>query len=206
MRWFIAGAGALVVSWAVFLASPFLAARDLATALEDRDLGRIEARVNFRALRTSLARGLVTDALAQKAALDIAGGSDAQVAASVAAIAAEPLLGEVVTPSGLANLVRAVRAEAGPARPADDGPADGPDLGIRRLDAVPALLRSARWRGFRTLYLTLPPQATPNRQVRLQLRLSRLSWRLVALELLPETRTRLLEELVGRRGAARRAG
>lgn len=192
MRWFIAGAAALVVLWAAYLASPFWAARDLAAALETGDLPRIEARVNFRALRLSVARQIASEALAQKAALGLVGGSEAQLATSALAVASEPMLGEIVTAQGLAVIVRTLRpaVEAAPGRP---------DLGFRGLGQIPAVLASSRWRGFRTVYITLPPRAPPDSQIRLQLRLSRLSWRLVALELTPAAKTRLLDELIRRR-------
>ena len=72
----------------------------------------------------------------------------------------------------------------------------GSGRGMPGLGRVTAFLQASRWRGFRNVYFTLPPGAAADRRVRLQFRLSRLAWRLVGVEPTPETRARLLSELV----------
>ena len=56
MRWFRRSLVALALLWAVYLQSPYVALYNLAKALEARDVALIEERVDFPALRLSLAR------------------------------------------------------------------------------------------------------------------------------------------------------
>ena len=59
MRWFLRSLGALVILWAFFAASPYLALYDLAQAVERGDTDLLAQRVNFRALRASLVKDLI---------------------------------------------------------------------------------------------------------------------------------------------------
>ena len=56
MRWFVRTLVALFLAWAVYLVSPYVALYGLARAVEARDMALLEERVDFPALRLSLAR------------------------------------------------------------------------------------------------------------------------------------------------------
>lgn len=194
MRWFVRGAVVLALLWGLYLASPYWTLWRLASAAQARDAARVVAFVNLRAVRVALAKAVLAEGVAQGKAAG--GAADAQGAAAAIAAAAEPLLERIVTPEGVAALLgdlwsgRDVTA-AEAARPRR-----------RWQDLVSDTLRTSRWRGFRNVYVLVPPQPGASPQYRLQLRLSRLRWRLVAVELPPGQRLRLLEEVIRRNAPA----
>ena len=53
MRWVMRSLVALVVAWALFLMSPYVAFYRLAKAVEAKDVAVLTERVNFRAVRIS---------------------------------------------------------------------------------------------------------------------------------------------------------
>lgn len=199
MRAFLAIVLAAALAWTAYLASPYWAAWRLASALEARDARRVEERVNLRAVRQSLARQLVSEGLQSKAVAAALGGSDAQVAAGTIAAAADPVLERIVTPEGVIALLPPLRQDE---TKSIDRPRERRGFTAAVRDAWSFALAS-RWRGFRNVYLTLPPEAEPDRQVRLQLRLSRFKWRLIGIDLPPATRLRLVGDMVRLHGGAR---
>lgn len=188
MRWFVGSALALLLAWSLYLASPYWALWSFLGAVEARDPARIAERVNGRAVRLSLIKQIAVDGLGSRALSGALGSPDAQLTAGAIAAAADPLLEEAVRPERIVALLPEIR-ESGRGAPGGLRP-------DRALPAVAALLGASRWRGFRNVYFSLPPAAAADRRVRLQFRLSRLSWRLVGIEPTAETRERLLAELV----------
>jgi hypothetical protein len=198
MRWFVGSAVALLLLWAAFLASPYLALLDLAGAVEARNTERVSARVNVRAFRLSLAKQVAAAGMGSRALSSALGSPDATLAASAAAAAADPLLERIVTPEGVLTLLQHLGTDrtrpvqlAGRLRPNAEGLSMAADLVAR-----------SRWRGFRNVYFAVAAEPG-GPEARLQLRLSRFRWRLVALELTPEARARLVDEVVrlaGERG------
>lgn len=192
MRWFVGSAVAIVLIWGLYIASPYWAVLKFARAVESRNVQTIAERVNFRALRLSLAKQLVTEGLASRAVATALTGSDAQVAAGTIAAAADPLLEQLLTVEGVVGLLPDLGAgRAGTAA----GGGGGRSASALLSDAVD-LVRTSRWRGFRNIYFALPPNPGADPQARLQFRLGRLKWRLVGVELNPETRQRLLAEMI----------
>jgi hypothetical protein len=191
MRWFVGSAVTLLLVWMLYVASPYWALADLASAVETRNTSGIAGRVNFRALRVELAKQIVAAGMASRPLATALGSPDANLAAGSLAVAADPLLERLVTPEGLVALLQDLgpdRAEpvrlAGRLRPNLEG-----------LRTAADLVRTSRWRGFRNVYFTVASSpGLPS--ARLQFRLSRLKWRLVGFELTPEARQRLLDELV----------
>ena len=191
MRWFVGSAVTLLLVWMLYVASPYWALADLASAVETRNTSGIADRVNFRALRVELAKQIVAAGMASRPLATALGSPDANLAAGSLAVAADPLLERLVTPEGLVALLQDLgpdRAEpvrlAGRLRPNLEG-----------LRTAADLVRTSRWRGFRNVYFTVASSpGLPS--ARLQFRLSRLKWRLVGFELTPEARQRLLDELV----------
>lgn len=185
MRPFVGAVLALLVLWCVYLGSPYWALWSLLSAVEARDPARIAERVNARAVRLSLGKQIAQDGLASKTLAGTIGTSPSQLTAGAIAAAADPIIEQLVTPEGILALAPEIRETSR-------------GLGGWRIDLgrVAAFLQASRWRGFRNVYFTLPPGAAPDRRVRLQLRLSRLSWRLVGIEPTPEARARILADLV----------
>lgn len=192
MRWIVAGCLALAIGWSAYLGSPYWALYRLGRAVEAGNVAELASRVNIRALRGSVARQVATQiaAIAQPTANGIA-SSDAQLAASAAAILADPFLDAYLQPDGVMRVLSGVKDEGGD--PAiGPGKADGP--------AVRRFLAASAWRGFRNVYFSLPPGAPPPMRYRLQLRLSQFRWRLVGLELPPDLVHRIAGEIAeGRR-------
>ena len=59
MRWTIRIGTALALLWAVYAISPYFAAYRLVTAVQARDVEALKERVNFHAVRTSLAQQIL---------------------------------------------------------------------------------------------------------------------------------------------------
>ena len=121
------------------------------------------------------------------------GLSEAQIAAGAAIVLADPALDPVMTPAGILDLLR--RREPG-TRP--DLPASPFADGLPSLEHAWQYLAASNWRGFRNVYFALPPGRARNERYRIQLRLSRLSWRVVSLEL-PHTLRRTIATKVMQR-------
>lgn len=187
MRWLIRSAVALAFLWCLYLASPYWALWRFLSAVEARDPAAIAERVNARAIRLSLTKQIATDGLGSRVLAGALGSPNAQLTAGAIAAAADPIIETLVTPEGVVGLIPEIR-EAG-------RQTSGVSPGALAARGA-AILSASRWRGFRNVYVTLPPGAAPDRRVRLQFRLSNLTWRLVGIEPSPETRERLLAELV----------
>lgn len=192
MRWFVGSVCALLLVWLAFAVSPYWALLDLAAAIEARDVARIADRVNFRAVRVSVAKQVAQAGINAPSVAAALGSPDATVAANTVALVAEPLLEQAITPEGLVGLLGGLNPDrvepvriAGRLRPNAEG-----------FQAAFRLLRASRWRGFRNVYFAVPPEPGSGPEARLQMRLSRLRWRLVAIELTPASRQQLLDEAV----------
>lgn len=198
MRWLFGGATALFLAWAGYVGSPYIVLLRLASAVASADAGQLEDRINVRALRVSLARQIVADGLSSKAVAAL-GGSENDLAKTTIAIAADPFLEAYVTPPNVGTLLSGI----------DVGELAGSGSGfVGRLSgtarAIGVLAAGSKWRGFRNVYFTLSAGRPADGQVRLQLRLSRLSWRLVGLDLPADVRRRVANALLRSKGEAER--
>lgn len=185
MRWIVAGLAGLIVAWGVYLVSPYYALYRLGRAVEAGDMDEVARRVNMRAVRYSLARQVGSE-LAAREPTGIA-GVDAQVAAAAAFALADPLLDAATKPEGLVRLLR-----TSPTGDPSGTAFGGGSVGIDDLDDF---LASSSWRGFRNVYVTLPPDEPRASRFRLQLRLGNGRWRLVSLELPPQLMRRIAADL-----------
>lgn len=190
MRVFVASLLVLVSAWILYLASPYHALYRLGRAVEEGNLAEVTSRVNVRALRFSLAKQVAGEIVAAEAGHAGIAGPDAERAASAALALADPLLDEFVTPTGVARLLRTGTGTGGTSAFARDGV---------DLDDLDDFLTSSSWRGFRNVYFLLPPGEPPGARFRLQLRLGRMTWRVVSLELPDPVRRRIATELLKRR-------
>src|SRR5215216_7114944 len=106
MRWFVRSLAALALLWATYLLSPYVALYNLAKAIEARDVPLIEERVDFPALRLSLARQIAA-AYAKAIAPPKDGKSPTSGVATAAGTAfVEPLLEPYVSPQAIVELMR----------------------------------------------------------------------------------------------------
>ncbi|HEX8168687.1 MAG TPA: DUF2939 domain-containing protein [Beijerinckiaceae bacterium] len=207
MRWFVRTLVALILAWAVYLVSPYVALYGLARAVEARDMALIGERVDFPALRLSLARQIsaaYAKALGGGRREGDAPASSIGVAAGAALL--EPLLEPYVSPEAVLRLMREGWPGLGrDGAPGAGGPGSGaPDLGL----FDPAAFLTARnlgrlwdateWRGFATFLVRLPQGTASKEPLQLQFRLASLTWRLSGIELPADLRDRLVRDLAAR--------
>lgn len=186
MRWIVAGLIALVAAWGVYLMSPYYMLYRLGRAVEAGDVQGVASRVNVRALRYSVARQVA----AELAATEPGGGiatADAQLAASAALALADPVLDSFVRPEGILRLLRISPA----------GDAAGTAFGRRSvgIEDLNDFVPSSSWRGFRNVYVHLPPGEPPGSRFRIHLRLGNWRWRVVSIDLPPSLIRRLAADL-----------
>jgi hypothetical protein len=194
MRWTFRISFLLLLAWGIFMVSPFVALYDLSKAVEARDVARITERVNFNALRASLARQILGEYLKTQ---DL-GGLDRQAAAQVGTVTLNPVLEDLITPQAVIDLL-------------DDGRLQQ-EAGADRDILIPTRFDSetlgTMWRtfilsesqGFRAITIPLPVDEARDRQFRITLRLSGFTWRVTGLEL-PEV---LQKELIARAASVNR--
>jgi hypothetical protein len=176
MRWTFRISFLLLLGWAIFMVSPYVALYDLSKAVQARDVARITERVNFNALRVSLARQILGEYLKTQ---DIS-ERDRQLAAQAGAAALNPVLEELLTPQAVIDLL-----EDGQLQQIQQEGTGGPAI---RFD--PGSLQQA-WRifilsesqGFRAITILLTPDEPRDRQFRVTLRLSGTTWRLTGIDL-----------------------
>ena len=198
MRWFVWSAVAVLLLWGAYTVSPYWALWDFRNAVVAGDEAVMARRINFRALRLSLAKQVVSEVLAAKAGGDGTAGADTQVLASTVAVAADPILEGIVTAHGVRRLLEELNPEIVGPPPARTEPR----ARTGSLRTVWNTVTSARWRGFRNVYFAVPPGAPDSARVRVQMRLSRLTWRVVSIDLPADARERLVDRF--RRAAERR--
>lgn len=189
MRWTVTGLVALAAAWCFYAVSPYYALYQLARAVEAGDVQGVAARVNMRALRYSLARQIAAEFASGQPMSGIA-SSEAQIAAGAAVAMADPLLDRQTEPAALIRLLRT----------SPTGEQTGTAFGRQSvgIDDLDDFLAFSSWRGFRTVYVHLPPGAAKISRFRLQLRLSNLRWRVVSLDLPSHLLRRLVEDMKAR--------
>jgi hypothetical protein len=191
MRWVAHFFLALIVLWAAYIASPFVALYRFAKAVEVKDLVAIEARVNFRALGTSLTGQLITEYLIATGREAELKGSRRQATVGIGATIADPLVAQYLTPAALANFLEDPRG-TGSAPLAIASPA----INLDSFSEAWRVFFTAETRGFRAITVAVPVDRPAEDQFRVQLRLSGLTWRIVGLTLPKPLLQRLVQELI----------
>jgi len=194
MIWTLRISFLLFLAWINFMVSPFVALYDLSKAIEARDVARITERVNFSALRVSLARQILGEYLK---AQDL-NGLDQQVATRAGSAALNPVLEELITPQAVIDLLDDGRLQQSAGAPGSSGlffplSFDAPSL----TKAWQTFIMSES-QGFRSITIPLPVDEPKDRQFRITLRLSGTTWRVTGIDL-PEP---LKEELIKRASKA----
>ena len=209
MRWTVRIAALLFVFWAGYVVSPYVAAWRLAAAVQARDLESIRARVNVRAVQTSLAKQIVAVYL-----VETAEGRPSEAAARQLAVAAVdiagPLLVQLLAPETLLDLLddgwpQSIVSDPPPPGSEPEPPGPGAPGTPRRAGLGSGLgwrdmLTMVDTRGFRKFSLTVPGLAGGLSRVRLSFRLEGWTWRLTEIEVPEALARRLAEELRRRLG------
>ena len=189
MRWTLRISFLLLLAWAIFMVSPFVALYDLSKAVEARDLARITERVNFNALRVSLARQILGEYLKTQ---DL-GGLDQQAASQAGAATLNPVLEELITPQAVIDLL-----DDGQIAGAGGVPASPIRLDLGSIENVWRTFIASESQGFRAITIPLPVDAQKDSQFRVTMRLRGTTWRLTGIDLPAPLR----EELIKRAAAA----
>jgi hypothetical protein len=191
MRWTLRITFLLFLAWAIFMVSPFVALYDLSNAVEAKDAARITERVNFNALRVSLARQILGEYLKTQ---DL-GELDQQTAAQVGASTLNPVLEELITPQAVIDLLDDGQIQQATGAGVQASPIRF-DLGSFGQAWRTFLLSESQ--GFRSVTIPLPVDEAKDKQFRVTMRLRGTTWRLTGIEL----PTALREDLIKRAAAA----
>ncbi len=186
MRW-KAPVAAIVVLIAAYTVWPFYGLYSLASAVEARDPVAFRTLVDFRALRLSLIRQISATHLTLT-------GRAAQLgpaAAGAASMIAHAVVGELITPEALMDLL-----DKGSAGPLGGGDAAGPIVRAGLRNVWKTWLNSDY--GIGTFYVALPPDRPSNQQFGVQLRLFNWRWKLAGIDVPEELRVRLAQEWLKR--------
>jgi hypothetical protein len=191
MRWTLGALLIAILAWAAFMASPFIALYDLATAVTARDAERVAARVDLRALRLSLARQILSEYLVSMGRDPNLAGINRQLADSATAMA-DPLIGQLVTPEALIDVLD----DGWPQQLAAPPPQrDAGQMGLGSLGEAWRVFVASEPRGFRGIVIPLNPDSPSGERLRLQMRLSGATWRLTGLDLPLSLRRELVKKL-----------
>jgi hypothetical protein len=176
MRWTLRISFLLLLGWAIFMVSPFVALYDLSKAVQTKDVARISERVNFNALRVSLARQILGEFLKTQNLSE----RDRQLAAQAGATTLNPVLEELVTPQAVIDLLEDGQLQQ-LQREGTGGQAITFDLGS--LQQAWRIFILSESQGFRAITIPLTPDEPRDRQFRVTLRLSGTTWRLTGIDL-----------------------
>ena len=191
MRWAVRIVIALVLAWAIYFVSPYVSLYGLAKAVEVRDVAEIERRVNFRAVRVSIAKQLIPAYLVATGRESELKGARGQAVVGIGATIADPLIARYISPAALADLL------VDPRRGADGrGAKDGAAIGLNSAYGAWRLFATAQTRGFRVVSFAVPVDRPADEQFRLRMRIKDLGWRLVGIDLPKPVLERLVQELI----------
>jgi hypothetical protein len=194
MRWTVRFLGALILIWAVYFVSPYVAMYRLAAAVAAKDVAAIEERVNFPAVRISLAKQLIPAYLKATGRESELAGSRGQAVVGIGTTIADPIIARYLSPAALTGLLEDPRL--GKPR------ATGGGIGLSSFGDAWLLFVTAETRGFRAVSFAVPVGRPAGEQFRLQLRIKSFGWRLVGIELPPPVLRRLVQELIKNNPAA----
>ena len=192
MRWVFRIVVALILVWAVYFVSPFVSLYGLAKAIETKDVAAIEERVNFRAVRISVARQLIPAYLVATGRESELKSSRGDAMVGIGASIADPLIAQYLSPASLAGFLNDPRFVAGQSGAVTGGGA----VGLNSLHDAWRLFATSQTRGFRVISFAVPVDKPGDEQFRLRLRISGLGWRLVGIELPKPVLQRLVQELI----------
>ncbi|MCJ2036688.1 DUF2939 domain-containing protein [Methylobacterium sp. J-068] len=184
----------VALGWFAFTLTPLWALYDLARAVQAHDTDYIARHVNFRTLRLSVIRQAAAAAQARDPSAPDVEPRERQRISEAAAALAIPIAEALVTPAMVVDLLDdgwPQSVELGREAPASKSGGGGLRIeSLRRL--IPFYLAS-EMRGFRTVVVGVPPEASRDRRLRIRLRLRAWTWRVVDIELNNELRERIAQ-------------
>jgi hypothetical protein len=194
MRWTLRISFLLFLAWAIFMVSPFVALYDMSKAIEARDMDRITERVNFNALRVSLARQILGEYLKTQ---DLDGlGQQAATQAGTAVL--NPVLEELITPQAVIDLLDDGQLQQATGTQGRNGSFFPLGFDAASLGKAWRTFIMSETQGFRAITIPLPADEPRDKQFKITLRLRGTTWRLTGIDL-PEP---LKDELIKRAAAA----
>jgi Protein of unknown function (DUF2939) len=194
MRWTLRISFLLFLAWAIFMVSPFVALYDLSKAIEARDVDRITERVNFNALRVSLARQILGEYLKTQ---DL-NGLGQQAAAQAGTAVLNPVLEELITAQAVMDLLDDGQLQQATGTQGRNGSFFPLGFDAASLGKAWRTFIMSETQGFRAITIPLPADEPKDKQFKITLRLRGTTWRLTGIDL-PEP---LKEELIKRAAAA----
>jgi hypothetical protein len=176
----------LLALFAAWSAWPFFALFDIARAAKAGDAAAIEQRVDFPALRRSLATQM-------GAAYARISGARPGLLGAAAAAAADPFLAKLLTPEALIELLR-----NGWPTTAIGVPPTGTQITAPNLDSLGNILRlyAASDYGIGEFRLAVPLDVPADQRFRLEFGLSNWTWKLSAIDLPMDVADRLAREVM----------
>ena len=193
MRWAVRIVIALVLAWAIYFVSPYVSLYGLAKAVEARDVAEIERRVNFRAVRVSIARQLIPAYLVATGRESELKGARGQAVVGIGATIADPLIAQYLSPAALAGFLGDPRLTTSGG---EAGTIPGGGLRMNSVRDAWRLFATAQTRGFRVISFAVPVDKPATEQFRLQMRIRGLGWRLGGIDLTKPVLERLVQELI----------
>jgi Protein of unknown function (DUF2939) len=201
MSWTLRTLALLAAVWIAFVAWPFFALYELATAIQNRDGVTVARRINVPAVRHSLTEQIAATYLRITGREARLGVLTRGVAVAAATSIADPIVAKLLSTDALLELLhsgwpRQVLSE----QPTAVSEGLGHGSIVRGLTSVSF---GNLWRvfvqseqGFRRFDIGVPIDAPPTRRLKLQFRLTHWVWKLAGIELPEELRVRLARELM----------
>jgi hypothetical protein len=185
---------ALLFVWAAYFVSPYVSFYQLAKAVEAKDSAALAERVNFKAVRASIANQVIPAYLIATGRGSEAKGERGQALVGMGATIADPILAEYISPEKLANFLAEPQALPGKS-------GGGSRTRVTSLRDAWLLFATAQARGFRAISFTVPPGEPIDQQFRLQMRISGLGWQLVGIQVPKPILDELVQEVIKRNPA-----
>jgi Protein of unknown function (DUF2939) len=183
---------AVVVALIVgYIAWPFASLFGVVRAAQAGDVAQIQERVNFRALRRSIAYQIVeTYARLTGARMDAAG-----ITMGAATSIVDPMIEKLLSPATLAELMR----NGWPKDVLAEAPVGFTGLDPDALGNVWQIFLNSDY-GFGEVRVTVPASQPKDKQYRVELALDQWTWKLSGLALPVELKERLARELMKQQG------
>jgi len=185
MRWALWMTVAIVVLLAVYIASPLVALHSVASAVESRDAAALVERIDFKSLRRSLTKQIVTTYLELTGKKLPLGAIGKRFAISVA----DPIVARLMTVTALLDLLG--KGEAATAKVLTSHA----PFTSRSFSRIWHLWLRSDYLG-RDFYIYLPPEAPRGEQFEVHLRPKNWRWTIVEINLPEDLKRSLARELV----------
>ena len=163
MRKTILISAALVAVWLTYAASPFFAVYDLLRSVQESNVVELSARVDFPAVRRSLTAQIVRTYLRISGKTGQSGSLVEQLAVSVGASLADPMVAKLVSPETFLNLLR-------DGKPGDVLSQSAPSVGGLSSEGLKSLWRvyANSELGIARFFLNVPVDKAPQESFHLQ--------------------------------------